>query len=346
VGALEWRELRLPEGLDAVALAGAQDALVVGAQAPSQPRARLLVLRGENWREIPVAPESPYAFQARWLSLALHGDSIEAVGGARGGAHANYRWTAWTGTWAGPSPGLKELPQPFGVFGGWGAGDLTGVGFAGDRPFIAGAWQSERTGNDVSVWTRTGARWNRGDSTDTALGSTPTTLNGARSITTTGEGLALAGSVTDLGAGSVTVVPAVWRMSVARAEWAVTRLPASGNLAEAHGAACQGQDCLVAGVDDGRLAVWDLAGDSASAKPIPQVAVPDEAAVPPPVRTSAIQAVAAPGRLVLRSTSGWTQRTAPPGEPTALAAVRDTLYLVTTDASGHGRLWAATPETS
>jgi len=354
VTALRWEELRLPEGLDPVTALDVGDGLLVGAQAPQQPRARLLLLRDGHWAQLGVQPRTPYAFQARWLSIAVRGDRVEAVGGARGGAHANVRWTVWSGSWTGPRAGLAELPQPFGVFGGWGAGDLTGIAFAGDQPVIVGAWQSDRTGNDVSIWTRQADRWTRQSSTGTPLGSTPAMLQGARAVAARGRGLALAGSVTELGAGSIRVRPAIWLSEAAGALWRLVRLPAQGTLAEAHSIACAERTCLVVGVDDGRLAVWEVSDDgSAVRSTVPAVAVADGVTLPPPVLTGSAAAVVAPGVLLQRATSqaatipgasgGWVARAAPAGVPISMAGAGGVLYVITAGSSGAGHLWTAAP---
>jgi hypothetical protein len=329
--------------MDAVTLASAGDSLVVGAWAPERPNPRLLVLRGGKLTEVDVDGESPYAALARWLSVAARDGELVAVGGARGGAHANVRWTVWAGELGGPTPRLVEQPQPFGVFGGWGAGDLTGIAFAGTEPVVAGSWQSSRAGNDVSLWFRSGDRWERQDSTGSPLGSTPRALNGARFVTSTGDGLALAGSITELGTGSVASVPALWTAPGADGPWTLVRLPASQSIAEAHAARCEGDTCLVVGADGGTLAVWDVQGSTVTRAQTPEFAVAEKHTVAPPIRIQGTDLVAMPGTVLHRGSSGWRQRPAPPGVPIASAAVGDRLYLVTTDRDGKGRLWSARP---
>jgi hypothetical protein len=341
--ALVWTEHPLPGGMDAVTLASAGDGLVIGAWAPDRPNPRLLLLRSGDLAEVNVDGVTPYAAVARWLSVAARDGQLVAVGGARGGAHANVRWTVWAGDLTGPTPRLVEQPQPFGVFGGWGAGDLTGVAFAGTEPVVAGAWQSTRTGNDVSLWFRSGDRWKRQDSTGSPLGSTPRALNGARFITTTGEGLALAGSVTDLGTGSVASVPALWTAPGDGGPWTLVRLPAAQSIAEAQAARCDGDSCVVVGSDGGTLAVWDVRGSTVVRVDTPAFAVAEKHTVPPPVRIQGTDLVAIPGTVLQRGSSGWLRRPAPPGVPIASAAVDDTLYLATTDEDGTGRLWSARP---
>lgn len=342
-GALAWTEQPLPAGMDAVTLTSAGDALVIGAWAPDRPNPHLLVLRDRDLAEVDVVGKTPYAAVARWLSVASRDGQIVAVGGARGGAHANVRWTVWAGDLGGHPPRLVEQPQPFGVFGGWGAGDLTGIAFAGTDPVVAGAWQSSRTGNDVSLWFRSGDRWKRQDSTGSPLGSTPRALNGARFITSTGDGLALAGSVTDLGTGSIASVPALWMAPGAHGPWTLVRLPASQPIAEAHAARCEGDTCLVVGADGGTLAVWDVRGSTVARVATPAFTVAEKHTVPPPTRIHGTDLIAMPGTILQRGSSGWRQRSGPPGVPIASAAVGDTLYVATTDGGGRGRLWSARP---
>jgi hypothetical protein len=303
------------------------------------------VLRNGTLTSVPVEPqpESPYAPLARWFSIAVADDAVEVVGGARGGAHANYRWTVWSGTWSGDQPRLVELPQPFGVFGGWGAGDLTGVAFAGSEPVIAGAWQSERTGNDVSLWTRSGNRWGRLSSTGSPLGSTPQALNGARSITTTGDGLALAGSVTELGGGRVSSEPALWTSPGANGPWRLTKLPADDPLAEAHAVRCSEEDCVAVGVDEGLLTIWDVRGTEVERATVPAKPVPRDQAVPAPVTLRGEDFVAVGGSLLQRTPAGWVERTGPGGTPSAAATAGDTLYVLTVEGDGRSRLWSAQP---
>ncbi|WP_353508703.1 hypothetical protein [Intrasporangium sp.] len=340
---LAWSEHPLPDGMDAVTLAAAGDSLVIGAWAPDRPNPRLLVLRDGRLTEVDVDGKTPYAAVARWLSLATRDGQVVAVGGARGGAHANVRWTIWAGDLGSQPPRLVEQPQPFGVFGGWGAGDLTGIAFAGTEPVVAGAWQSNRTGNDVSLWFRSGNRWERQDSTGSPLGSTPRALNGARFVTSAGDGLALAGSVTDLGTGSIASVPALWTAPGGHGPWTLVRLPASQPIAEAHAARCDGAACLVVGTDGGTLAVWTVQGSTVSRATTPALGVSDKQTVPAPVRVRGEDLVMVPGAVLQRGSSGWRQRSAPPGVPIATATVDDTLYVATTDRDGKGRLWSARP---
>lgn len=62
---------------------------------------------------VPLQAISGYAPQARWQAMAAAAGDVVALGGARGGAHGNVRWTVWHGSTA----GLVEQPQTFETFG-------------------------------------------------------------------------------------------------------------------------------------------------------------------------------------------------------------------------------------
>jgi hypothetical protein len=336
-----WRRVDLPDGSQPQVLAATGRALLVGAYAANRPNPRLWLLRGgsvEGASPVRLTPVSPYAFEARWLALAADGDRVLAVGGARGGAHSNVRWTVWSGD----TGSVVEQPQPFEVFGGWGAGDLSGAAFVAGVPLVSGGWQSEVAGNDVSLWRLSGSRWNRQSSTGTPLGSTAVALNGARSLSASGSGAVLAGSVTDLAAGAVRSVPAVWTASSAGGPWTLVRLPATSPLAEAHAARCDAGRCLVVGQDEGRLAVWRVDGSTPSRLPVPAVALGDHDQLPPPVLAEGREVVVAPDALLVLHGDAWTREPSPPGRPTASAVAAGTFFVVTADASGIGRLFART----
>ena len=334
-----WRQVALPDASQPVTLAATDRVLLVGSYAAGRPNPHLWVLDGPSVagaRQVRLTPVSPYAFEARWLAVAVDGDRVLAVGGARGGAHSNVRWTVWSGT----TGAVTEQPQPFEVFGGWGAGDLSGAAFVAGVPLVSGGWQSDRVGNDVSLWRVSGSRWNRQSSTGTPLGSTAAALNGARSLSASGSGAVLAGSVTDLGAGSVRSVPAVWTASSADGPWTLVRLPATSPLAEAHAARCVAGGCLVVGQDAGRLAVWRVEGRSATRVQVPAVALGEHDQLPAPVAVGDAEVIVAPGALLALRGDAWSRQPAPPGQPVAAGVVAGTLFVVTTDASGRGRLYA------
>ena len=344
-GALRWEQVPLPGLVEPVTLATSKNDVVVGAIAPARPRPRLFAgPDADGLREVPLTPRSPYAFEGRWFQVATHGDRIDAIAGARGGAHGNYRWTTWSGTAA----GVAEQQQPFGVFGSYGAGDLAGIAYAGSSPVVLGAWQSEQTGMDVATWTRSGDRWARVPSTGTALGSTPEALADARVITTRDEGLLLGGSVTRLAPGSVEVVPTVWTSPGASGPWTRVDLPRTGDrgTSEVDGAVCAPARCVLTGVTDGRLSVWEVT-DATTAEPAgtPVVEVPENASVPSPALVGDDLVVVAPtgvgSTLLRRSGAAWTTADGPPGPPTSMAVHGDEVWVVTGAGRGTPALWRA-----
>ena len=343
---LDWARVDLPAGLDPVTLATSGDQVVVGAIGPGRPRPHLLVGADPgSLREVPLTPRSPYAFEARWFQVATHGDRIDAIAGARGGAHGNYRWT----TWSGDASGVAEQEQPFGVFGSYGAGDLAGIAYAGDAPVVLGAWQSERTGMDIATWTRTGARWSRVPSTGTPLASTPQELVDARAIAARGDGLLLVGSVTRLAPGSVEVLPAAWTSPGPDGPWTRVDLSRMGDTgtSEVDGARCDPDRCVLTGVTDGRLSVWEVRADGQGQPPgIPDVVVPENAPIPSPVTVGRDDVVVAPsgsGSTVLRLSGdhSWTTAPGPSGTPTSVVTHDGELWVVTADAQGSTTLWRA-----
>ncbi|MFW5474237.1 hypothetical protein ACOCJ5_13095 [Knoellia sp. CPCC 206450] len=342
---LRWEQVPLPPGFEPVTLATAGDDVVVGATAPGRPRPRLLVGPGpDRLREVPLAPRSPYAFEGRWFQVVTRGGRIDAIAGARGGAHGNYRWTTWSGTAA----GVAEQEQPFGVFGSYGAGDLAGIAYAGTSPVVLGAWQSEQTGMDVATWTRSGDRWSRRTSTGTPLASTPEELVDARVITARGDGLLLGGSVTRLAPGSVEVVPAAWTSPRPSGPWTRVDLSRSGDrgTSEVDGAVCARDRCVLAGVTDGRLSVWEVTDDTTAEPPgTPAVGVPDNASVPSPVLLGDDVVLVAPtergSTLLRRSGSAWSTADGPPGPPASVVVHGDEVWVVTSAGRGTPALWRA-----
>lgn len=351
---LTWTELSLPDGLTPVTLAISGTSVLIGARAQQMPVPRLLAGPSPtDLQEVPLTPRSPYAFKAIWLSVATRSGQVAAVGGARGGAHANYRWS----TWAGTAAGVEEQEQPFGDFGGYGAGDLVGVAFAGDSPVILGSWQSEQTGLDIAIWLRTGSRWIRQSATGTALASTPAELLSATAIASTGDvdgdggddGLVVTGSVTRLGQGSVRVDPAVWVASAASGPWKRVDLPrpAGSAISEAHAASCRPGGCTVVGASAGRLVVWTLEGTKATQRVgVPIVALAETGRALPPVDLDAREVVLAPGgdrTVVVQSTGeggeGWAVQDGPTGTPESAVVHDDNVLMVTQDAAGVGHLW-------
>lgn len=339
-----WQRATLPEGLTPVTVTTDGDTLLVGAFATERPHARLLALSASGIRDVPLTPRSPYAFEAHWFEITARDGTVDAIAGARGGAHGNYRWSTWSGTPA----SVEEQEQPFGVFGSYGAGDLAGIAYAGRSPVILGAWQSEATGLDIATWTRTGNRWSRQPSTGTPLASTAEELVDARAITSLGDGLLLSGSVTQLRSGEVKVVPAVWTSPGATGPWTRRDLSRAGTkgTSVAQSATCTGDHCALAGVTDGHLDLWEVTPDSASQPPgIPKISVPDNALVPAPMGPPGHELVVAPtsdgSTVVRRDGDDWAVGDGPAGPPVAAAEHDGEVWVVTTAADGSGTLWHA-----
>ena len=346
---LSWSVVRLPTGVQPLTLTAMGDRLLVGGLAvgtPPAPRMLTLDLAGTA-SDVPLTPHSGYAFEARWQSVASDGTSVIAIGSANGGAHFNSRWTTWRGTAA----GIQELPQSFDTFGGWGAGDLVEAVVTSAGNAIVGTWGGAKAGLDCAVWLSSGPVWTRQDPAGTALQSTPKLLVGPRSATPDGAGILVAGSALNLAPGSVVQHAALWRSTVLNSGWRRLDLPVPGKSSEAVSVRCTGDQCFIAGRVDGSLAMWDLAGDTATRLPgVPAVAVGDSDPVPDPLIIGGhlVQVAATHGHVVIltRERSGWSVSGGPAGAPQAAALVGDHLYVTVTHGSGTpATLWQADART-
>ncbi len=329
-------------------LTAAGDSLLVGlASGNPQITPVLQVWSGEAWRELPVAPTSPYAKLAVWASIVAGPDgSLVAVGGARGGAHANVRWTVWTGNL---SAGLTEQEQTFETFGGWGAGDKIGPVITGAGPLLIGSWDSARTGLDLDVWLPEGQRWVRQSSAGTALESTPEAMVSGRSVIPWGVGALISGSVLRLGGDAVRTTPAVWRSTSGGTGWTRIDLPDGGTTAEATGAVCTDDACTVEGVVDGHLAVWrvDAAGSAKRLDGIPSVAIGERDPMPAPVLVDGHAAMLVTDQddqansvVVREGSSGWSPVARPWGQARAFATVGGRLYAVCRNGDSPVQVWS------
>ena len=122
---LSWSRIALPESVAASSLAPASEAVLVGGRASSGGDHAVLfaVDASGSPRAVPLHPISPYATVADLVSVAARGDEVVALGAAHGGAHANFRWTVWSGS----RQRLDEYPQTFETFGGQSAGGLLDI---------------------------------------------------------------------------------------------------------------------------------------------------------------------------------------------------------------------------
>lgn len=366
-----WERVSLPPDVTPLRLAGESERLVVGGQRTDQRPTVHVVLAGEP-RPLRVAPQaaSPYAALARWRSLTLAQGRLTGIGGAPGGAHSNTRWTAWdadlSGDWS--QAVVTERPQPFETFGGWEAGDLVDAVATYEHTYLVGSWRGS-TALDGALWRAEGARWVREDAAGTPLASTPTELVGVAAARSTGPGILVVGSVTRLGeqagsagvagstspgatgsAGGVRRVAAVWRSARGSSQWTRLDLPDAGAASDARSASCGPQGCVVAGVSDGRYALWWV---PATGAPTRVPAVPEV-----PASTATTGAAAAldasadagplgPGvelpdpllrgprlwclvgdALLERVDGAWRTTSGVPGGARAVAVAADTVYVI------------------
>ncbi len=382
-----WRREAVPTGTAPLVLAAYRDGLLLGAARPPDSTAatpssvgaaddeihraglatavqpEVYTLQGGRWSALPVQAASGYGAVATWSALHLSADgSIVAVGGARGGAHANVRWSVWRGD---VTSGLREQPQGFTVFGGWGAGDQGGIVEAGGIPLLFGSWGGQ-AGLDIAVWRPDGDRWVRQSSEGTDLGSTATRLVSAAGGTGWGPGAVLVGSVLHLGE-SLRQTPALFRSASADGPWTALELPgsadsspgssagspggaASGGADEALSVGCLRQDCVVAGRVAGRLVLWrvGIAGRADPIPGLPSLALPERGGVPAVLRgtpgADAVVLATRSGRagsvlLFGSATDRWTSVTGPPGQAQALVLAEGRWWALS-EVDGVVSLWS------
>lgn len=338
-----WTQVALPGDVAAVTLTAYRDAVLVGTRTTGDaPAPGLARVRGGDVTALAVTPASGYGREARWLSIAADPQGgLVAVGGERGGAHANVRWSVWRGS---SDTGLTEEPQPFQTFGGWGAGELVGAVAAPAGPALVGSWESRQAALDAAVWLPQGAAWVRQDSAGTALESTPQKLVGPVATTSDGSRILVVGSLVRLGDGSVRRLPAVWRSTSGASGWSRTDLP-GGTSGEASAAVCRPDICVVVGRVDERLAVWRFDEGAQRLDGVPDTAIGDRGAlsVAPLADDSVLIAVpeAAGSRLLRQRGSSWESLPGPPGPVRSLVVFGTLAYAVAPDSGGVDRLWRA-----
>lgn len=258
----------LPAGFEPETLTPGPDGLIIGGRATDPARPMLLVERADGVREVPLTPESVYGRTATLASVAVADGSWYAFGGDRGGAHANVRWSVWSGT----GSGLREHEQIFWVFGGQDAGSLTTMVARPGAPMIIGNWGSPR-GLDITVWTARQDTWTRSDSRGSALASTAQELLSERGAAVLGDRVIIAGQAMRLDETLLTRA-ATWVQDSAGADWRRIDLPDAGAASTALDLACT-DECLAAGIVDGKVAGW--LGDGATWR---RIELPDLAADP------------------------------------------------------------------
>jgi hypothetical protein len=343
---LSWSRIALPESVAASSLAPASEVLLVAGRASSgrgHP-ALFAVDASGNTHAVALHPNSPYAKVADLVSVAAHGTEVVALGGKHGGAHANVRWTVWTGS----RQGLDEYPQPFETFGGQSAGGLLGIVIASDGPVIAGTWAANEGGLNAAVWLPTGRRWLRQESDRTALANTQQIQVNPRAASAAGPAVILSGSVITFGDG-VEQRAALWTWPTRSSAWMLQQLPDAGIHSEALSSRCV-QTCWVSGHADGRLALWsfDLAHVAESAtrhSTLPSLEINTNGPGPRTVlsggRPGILFSHAGSTRLLVSDGHNvWQIFTAPAGSVLDATTVGDRLYAIirTDDTVG---LWTA-----
>ncbi len=318
-------ELAVPTG-EVVALADLAGRPLLGLDREGHPA---LVVDG---REIGLQASSGYAEGARWLDMATDGDRITAIGGQRGGAHGNVRWTVWSGSTA----GVAEQPQPFETFGGWGMGQLVAVAYVAGSPVIVGSWASPDAGFDIALWTPDGPTWTR-PAPDPALQSSRTQLLQPTAATGTADRLVIVGQINDLAANRV--LAAMWVRD--QDGWQRTTLSGLDADSTADSVVCSDDGCLVAGRSGGLVAAWLVPWRGAPVPiPLPRLA-PDEGALVLALGTPAYGAVvttSANRTTLVRTSPRPSVEPGPDGRLVAAHAAGNVWVVATTTARG-SRLW-------
>lgn len=344
-----FARVALPEGAAPSVLGAAGDGLLVGVSWSGRETAPglLEVGRGGAVAEVPLTPTTPYGAVAKWSSVTGDGERLLAVGGERGGAHGNVRWSVWTGTRA----GVVERKQGFSTFGGYGAGDLVGGVLTPDGPVVVGAWESARAALDVAVWTIDATHTaTRRSSAGTPLESSREEIAFPISAAAHGGGLVIAGWQIHSSGGTSKQVPVIWRSTAGATGWTKQILPDAGASATADAVHCGAWGCAVTGRVDGTVAVWRLAGDTwtrVAGMPAIPAGDRERLVAPAEVDGALLVAVADADRtkLALWRDGAWSvaEVEGPEGGPLALSTGPGGLYLVTGPDEAHAALWRGDP---
>jgi hypothetical protein len=131
----------------------------------------------------------------------------------------------------------------------------------------------------------------------------------------------------------------LWRSTTLNSGWRRLDLPQAGKSSEAESVRCDGGHCFVAGRVDGRLAMWDLTGDTATRLAgVPAVVVGDSQPLPAPLNIGdhLVQLAVMQHHVValVRNRSAWSVSSGPNGEPTTAALVGRHLYITVTNGPG------------
>jgi hypothetical protein len=338
VRALDWSRIALPAGVAASSLAVTPSGLLVGGRSSTRGDHPVLFVVDASGtvRPVPLHPNSPYAKVADLVSLASQGEEVVALGVAHGGAHANFRWTVWSGS----TTSLVDYPQTFETFGGQSAGGLLDIVFTPSGPEIAGTWAARTGGLDAAVWLPSGHRWVRQNSAGTALANTPQ-LQVAPRAASGGSIMIISGSVITFDNG-VQQRAAVWMQQNQRAAWTLLQLPVAGSHSEALSSSCD-QQCWISGYADGVVAVWSVDAAESPEKgtrdsSLPRIEHNDEDASPVTImsagRPALLASHAGTSRLLVNDSQGWRSFAGPTGPVIDATTVGDRLYAIARASDG------------
>jgi hypothetical protein len=331
---LSWSRIALPESVAASSLAAVSEALLVGGRASSGGDHPVLfaVDASGSPRAVPLHPTSPYAKVADLVSVAARGDEVVALGAAHGGAHANFRWTVWSGS----RQRLDEYPQTFETFGGQSAGGLLDIVITSEGAAIAGTWAASEGGLDTAVWLPRGRKWLRQESAGTPLANTLELQVAPRAASAAGSTMIISGSVITFGDGAEQRA-AVWTWPTRRSAWTLHQLPDAGTHSEALSSGCA-STCWVSGYTDGTVALWSLdpadgTGTASRDSTFPSMKIDTDGPGPRTVlsggRPGVLFSHAGNTRLVLSDGhNSWQTFTAPAGSLLDATTVDDRLYAI------------------
>ena len=331
---LSWSRIALPDSVTASSLTTTAGELLVGGHATSGGDRPVLFVVNASGTASPVSlhPNSGYAEVADIVSVAARGNQVVALGAAHGGAHANFRWTVWTGS----KQGLDDQPQTFETFGGESAGSLLDIVFTSQGPAIAGSWAARAGGLDAAIWLPRGERWVRQSSAGTALANTPQLQVAPRAAGAAGSAMIISGSVITFGEG-VEQRASVWTWPTHASPWTLRQLPDAGTHSEALSSRCT-QTCWVSGHADGKVALWtfDPAHADATAmrdSTLPSMDIDTDGPGPRTVlwseRPGVLFSHAGSTRLLVKdSANGWQTFGAPAGSVLGATSVGDRLYAI------------------
>ncbi|WP_152363320.1 hypothetical protein [Microlunatus speluncae] len=334
---VEWARLeQLPVTFRAETLDTGSGRLIIAGRSSDPDRPTLLISDSEAVREVRLVPESSYGRTAALSSIAVTADRAYAIGGDRGGAHGNVRWSVWSGN----LDGLTEHEQIFWTFGGQSAGSLTTIVAGPDGPMIIGNWGSPH-GLDITVWTERQDVWTRHDSRGSALASTARELLSEKATAVIDNRVIIAGTALGLTNGLVPRA-ATWSRDGGTGDWRRTDLPTDGTASSALDVACA-EECLIAGVVDGRVAAWSGDGTTWRAMPPTGLAADEKAVTIRAFRVDAGWQIAVARQPEITIIDVATGRTHPGPGGTLIDAVGvgPTAHLLVEDDTGTRATWRA-----